>query len=233
MIIGDVTEASLKEMDALIGEGVTSFKLFMAYPGVFYSDDGQIFRAMQKAADIGATVMMHAENGMVIDVLREQALQRGETDPRVPRPHPSGDHRGARRPTAPSPSPSWPAVRCTSSTWRPRRRWRRWPRPVTAGSTPSPRPVPSTSTSRSRSTCRCPGSREPSTCARRRSAAGPRATRTPCGAAWPPTTSRSCRPTTAPSASTTTPPWAPRSNSGWATSPRSPTGCPRWRTASS
>ena len=82
MIIGDVTEASLKEMDALIGEGVTSFKLFMAYPGVFYSDDGQIFRAMQKAADIGATVMMHAENGMVIDVLREQALQRGETDPR-------------------------------------------------------------------------------------------------------------------------------------------------------
>ena len=82
MIIGDVTEASLKEMDALIGEGVTSFKLFMAYPGVFYSDDGQIFRAMQKAADIGATVMMHAENGMVIDVLREQALQRGETDPK-------------------------------------------------------------------------------------------------------------------------------------------------------
>ncbi|CAN5502879.1 MAG: dihydropyrimidinase [Acidimicrobiia bacterium] len=82
MIIGDVTDSSLKEMDALIGEGITSFKLFMAYPGVFYSDDGQIFRAMQKAADIGATVMMHAENGMVIDVLREQALQRGETDPR-------------------------------------------------------------------------------------------------------------------------------------------------------
>jgi dihydropyrimidinase len=89
MIIGDVTDSSLKEMDALMGEGVTSFKLFMAYPGVFYSDDGQIFRAMQKAADIGATVMMHAENGMVIDVLREQALQRGETDPK---------HHGLTRP---------------------------------------------------------------------------------------------------------------------------------------
>ncbi len=81
MIIGDVTDSSLKEMEALMGEGVSSFKLFMAYPGVFYSDDGKIFRAMQKAADIGATVMMHAENGLVIDVLREQALERGQTDP--------------------------------------------------------------------------------------------------------------------------------------------------------
>ncbi len=80
-ILGDVTDTSLKEMEVLMGEGVTSFKLFMAYPGVFYSDDGQIFRAMQKAADIGATVMMHAENGMVIDVLRGQALDRGETSP--------------------------------------------------------------------------------------------------------------------------------------------------------
>jgi len=80
-IIGDVTDSSLKEMEALIGEGVTSFKLFMAYPGVFYSDDGQIFRAMQKASEIGATIMMHAENGMVIDVLRDQAVAKGQTDP--------------------------------------------------------------------------------------------------------------------------------------------------------
>jgi dihydropyrimidinase len=81
MIIGDVTDQALKEMDILMGEGVTSFKLFTAYPGVLYSDDGKIFRAMQKAAENGGTIMMHAENGMVIDVLREQALQRGETDP--------------------------------------------------------------------------------------------------------------------------------------------------------
>src|SRR5690606_11280875 len=58
-----------------------SFKMFMAYPGVFYSDDGQILRAMQKAAENGSTIMMHAENGIAIDVLVEQALQRGETDP--------------------------------------------------------------------------------------------------------------------------------------------------------
>ena len=81
MIVSDVTDQSLKEMDILMGEGVTSFKLFMAYPGVLYSDDGKIFRAMQKASENGGMIMMHAENGIVIDVLREQALQRGETDP--------------------------------------------------------------------------------------------------------------------------------------------------------
>ncbi|MEZ5232841.1 MAG: hypothetical protein R2749_09040 [Acidimicrobiales bacterium] len=51
-------------------------------PGVFYSDDGAILRAMQVAADCGAMLMMHAENGIAIDVLVEQALGRGETDPR-------------------------------------------------------------------------------------------------------------------------------------------------------
>ena len=82
MILADVNEQSLKEMETLVGEGVTSFKLFMAYPGVFYSDDGKILRALQKGAETGALTMMHAENGIAIDVLVEQALQRGQTDPR-------------------------------------------------------------------------------------------------------------------------------------------------------
>ena len=81
LIVGDVTEQSLKEMDTALDEGVTSFKMFMAYPGVFYSTDGEIFRAMQKAAENGSTIMMHAENGIAIDVLVEQALARGHTDP--------------------------------------------------------------------------------------------------------------------------------------------------------
>lgn len=81
-ILGGVDDDSLKAMDELVSEGVTSIKLFMAYPGVFYSDDGQIVRAMQKAAGNGAMVMMHAENGSAIDVLVAQALARGETDPR-------------------------------------------------------------------------------------------------------------------------------------------------------
>ncbi|MFF7729484.1 dihydropyrimidinase [Streptomyces sp. NPDC008001] len=82
MILSDVNEGSLKEMDLLVSEGVTSFKLFMAYPGVFYSDDGQILRAMQRAAGNGGLIMMHAENGIAIDVLVEQALAAGRTDPR-------------------------------------------------------------------------------------------------------------------------------------------------------
>ena len=81
LIVGDVTEQSLKEMDIAMDEGVTSFKMFMAYPGVFYSTDGEIFRAMQKASENGSTIMMHAENGIAIDVLIAQALARGETDP--------------------------------------------------------------------------------------------------------------------------------------------------------
>jgi len=81
MIAGEINEQSLSDMDVLIDRGCTSFKLFMAYPGVFYSDDGDILRAMQKAAATDSMIMMHAENGMAIDVLREQALERGETDP--------------------------------------------------------------------------------------------------------------------------------------------------------
>jgi dihydropyrimidinase len=81
MITGDINEQTLKEMDVLVDEGVTSFKLFMAYPGVFYSDDGEILLAMQKAAENGSTICMHAENGIAIDVYVEQALKRGQTDP--------------------------------------------------------------------------------------------------------------------------------------------------------
>ncbi|MFI9719767.1 dihydropyrimidinase [Streptomyces sp. NPDC052396] len=82
MILSDVNEGTLKEMDLLVAEGCTSFKLFMAYPGVFYSDDGQILRAMQRAAGNGGLIMMHAENGLAIDVLVEQALAAGHTEPR-------------------------------------------------------------------------------------------------------------------------------------------------------
>lgn len=81
MIIGDVNDASLKEMDILVDEGITSFKLFMAYPGVFLSDDRQILRAMQTCADNGGLMMMHAENGIAIDLLAEQAVARGEVGP--------------------------------------------------------------------------------------------------------------------------------------------------------
>jgi dihydropyrimidinase len=81
MIVREVNDQVLKEMDQLVGEGITSFKLFMAYPGVFMLDDAAIFKAMQRAADSGALIMMHAENGGPIDVLVQQHLAEGKTDP--------------------------------------------------------------------------------------------------------------------------------------------------------
>ena len=82
MIIREVTRSSLAEMDDLVKrEGVTSFKLFTAYPGVFFVDDAAIFRALRKTGENGGLVCMHAENGPVIDVIIEEAKARGETAP--------------------------------------------------------------------------------------------------------------------------------------------------------
>lgn len=80
-ILSDVQDSSLDAMDELVAEGVSSFKLFQAYKGVFLSDDGQILRAMQKAADNGALIMMHAENGSWIDTVVQQLVAQGKTDP--------------------------------------------------------------------------------------------------------------------------------------------------------
>ena len=81
MIISDVRDDVLAEMDTLVDEGVTTFKLFTAYPGVFFSDDGSIFRAMQQSAKNGGLIMMHAENGMAIDVVAQDTVDAGTTDP--------------------------------------------------------------------------------------------------------------------------------------------------------
>lgn len=80
-ILSDVQDSSLTAMDELVDEGVSSFKLFMAYKGVFLSDDGQITKAMQRAASNGSMIMMHAENGSVIDLLVQQAIAAGNTSP--------------------------------------------------------------------------------------------------------------------------------------------------------
>jgi dihydropyrimidinase len=81
MIMSDVTDDSLREMDRLVAEGVPDFKLFTAYPGVFYSDDGAIFRAMQRTRENGGLIMMHAENGLAIDIVAAQYAEQGKTDP--------------------------------------------------------------------------------------------------------------------------------------------------------
>jgi dihydropyrimidinase len=81
-IITDLPDARLEEMNALVRDGVTSFKLFMAYPGVFMLDDGSIFKALRTTAQNGGLVCMHAENGNAIDVIVQQALAEGKTAPK-------------------------------------------------------------------------------------------------------------------------------------------------------
>src|SRR3979411_777048 len=81
-IITELADAQLDEMNALVREGVTSFKLFMAYPGVFMLDDGSIFKALRTTAKNGGVVCMHAENGNAIDVMVQQALAEGKKAPK-------------------------------------------------------------------------------------------------------------------------------------------------------
>src|SRR6202045_1134077 len=81
-IVTDVSGGQLSEMNDLVHEGVTSFKLFMAYPGVFMLDDGSIFKALQTTSKNGGLVCMHAENGSAIDVIVQQALAEGKRAPK-------------------------------------------------------------------------------------------------------------------------------------------------------
>src|SRR3982074_2101609 len=81
-IITDLADAQLEEMNALTREGVTSFKLFMAYPGVFMLDDASIFKALRATGKNGGLVCMHAENGGAIDVIVQQALAEGKKAPK-------------------------------------------------------------------------------------------------------------------------------------------------------
>lgn len=82
LIATDLPDSRMSEMRQLISEGVTSFKLFMAYPGVFLVDDATIYRAMKVAGRAGGLICMHAENGVVINEIIKEALAEGKTAPR-------------------------------------------------------------------------------------------------------------------------------------------------------
>ncbi|MFZ0521251.1 MAG: dihydropyrimidinase [Candidatus Acidiferrales bacterium] len=81
-IITDIAGAQLDEMKAFVREGVPTFKLFMAYPGVFMLDDASIFKAMSAAANSGGMICMHSENGGAIDVIVQRALAEGKRAPK-------------------------------------------------------------------------------------------------------------------------------------------------------
>src|SRR5690242_8288214 len=81
-IVTDLPPARMEEMNEVVREGITSFKLFMAYPGVLMLDDASIFKALRTASKNGAMICMHAENGSAIDVIVQQALAEGKTAPK-------------------------------------------------------------------------------------------------------------------------------------------------------
>jgi dihydropyrimidinase len=78
---GHFEQRGLREMEEMVAEGISSFKLFMAYPNVLMIDDGLMFRVMQKAAQLNALCLVHAENGSVIDIVIAQMLAEGKTAP--------------------------------------------------------------------------------------------------------------------------------------------------------
>lgn len=82
MIVTDMPDERLPEMDRLANEGVTSYKLFMAYPGVLYVDDGTLYRAFRRAGENGTRICMHAENGIVIDEIIKAAVADGKLEPK-------------------------------------------------------------------------------------------------------------------------------------------------------
>lgn len=82
LITTDFEDKNTEEMHTLMDEGITSFKLFMAYPGVFLVDDATIFRAMSAAGERGGLICMHAENGIVINEIIKRFLAEGRTAPK-------------------------------------------------------------------------------------------------------------------------------------------------------
>ncbi len=82
LITTELEDNQIEELYTVMDEGITSFKLFMAYPGVFLVDDATIFRAMSAAGERGGLICMHAENGIVINEIIKRALAQGRTAPK-------------------------------------------------------------------------------------------------------------------------------------------------------
>ena len=81
MAITDGNEAVLDDMGAMSDAGVCSFKLFMAYKGELMARDDVLAACMERARDLGALTMVHAENGDIVDLLVKRALAHGEVTP--------------------------------------------------------------------------------------------------------------------------------------------------------
>jgi len=77
-------DAWLDDVDRMVAEGISSFKIFMAYPNVLMVDDRTIYKLMERTKQLGALVCVHAENGTVIDAIVQEALAAGNTRSALP-----------------------------------------------------------------------------------------------------------------------------------------------------
>jgi dihydropyrimidinase len=82
LAITDLNPGVMAELPAMVAAGITSFKCFMAYKGVFQIDDATLFEVLEQARELGALVNVHAENGDVVDVLTKRLVGEGMLEPR-------------------------------------------------------------------------------------------------------------------------------------------------------
>ncbi|MBW2093826.1 MAG: dihydropyrimidinase [Deltaproteobacteria bacterium] len=80
--ITDLNDRVMDEIPEMVAMGVPSFKCFLAYKGALMIDDGALYRILQKTRKAGALVMIHAENGDVLDILINDLLAQGKTEPK-------------------------------------------------------------------------------------------------------------------------------------------------------
>jgi dihydropyrimidinase len=81
MAITQADEGTIADMERLVDQGVSSFKVFLAYPGELMVTDDLFLTVLERARDLGALIMVHAENGLAIQHLGRRALADGRTDP--------------------------------------------------------------------------------------------------------------------------------------------------------
>lgn len=82
MAITDWNDTTSKEMEDMINEGVTSFKMYMAYKDTLQVDDGIIFKALKRAKDLGVLIGFHCENGDIINELINECKENNKLSPK-------------------------------------------------------------------------------------------------------------------------------------------------------
>jgi dihydropyrimidinase len=110
MAITDASPAAIAEMGQCVQDGVSSFKVFMAYKGALMVDDEQFLSVLEETGKTGGLVMVHCENGDAVVRYQKEALAAGNTSPK---------YHAATRPPAVEGEATGRAIRLAEWTKRP------------------------------------------------------------------------------------------------------------------